>query len=251
MKSDRWEVDHNSPFPYYYQLEQQLVREIERGRWKKGDQMPSEGEISKLYRVSLGVVRQAFRRLEKKGLILRKKGKKAVVNSDRKIHLEFMDNQISQYAELKSKGFQVHTKVLENTLIYPTDEIASFLKIDTRQHVVKLSRLRFVESKPMLFWTSYLPADLFPGLENMDLSDKSLYETLSEEYGVQPASAERSFSVTVGEPHVYKLLDILLGEPTIYIQWISYTKDSRGMEYYEGWHTVNNWKFTFHSKIEH
>lgn len=250
MQSLDFTIDQYSPLPYYFQLECYLKQEIERGRWVKGDELPSEGEVSSMCEVSLGVVRQAFSRLEKNGLITRQKGKRATVISDPKIQLEFMGNIASYYTELKSKGFKVKTKVMENHVITPTEQIASNLEIDVTQQVINISRLRFVEDKPIVYTTSYLSATLCPGIDKEDLSDKSLYETLFDKYGLKPKSAERSFEVVMGEQYVCNLLKIHAWEPIILIRWISYLENEEPMEYYEGWHTTGNWKFTFHSNLK-
>ena len=250
MQSLNFKIDQYSPLPYYFQLECYLKQEIERGRWKKGDDLPSEGEVSKMCEVSLGVVRQAFTRLEKNGLITRQKGKRATITSDPKMQLEFMGNIASYYTELRSKGLKVNTKVMENHITVPTEQIASNLEIDVSQPVVNISRLRFVEDKPIVYTISYLPTELCPGIENEDLNDKSLYETVYNKYGLKPKSAERSFEVVMGDNYVCNLLEIHAWEPIILIRWISYLENKRPMEYFEGWHTTGNWKFTFHSSIK-
>jgi GntR family transcriptional regulator len=249
MKLPKWEIDQNSPLPYYYQVSQVLLREIEKGELQHGMQLPSEGDVSRFYGVSLSVVRQAFKMLENKGVILRKKGKKAVVAREPKIQLEFIGNQASHYAELVSKGMRVTTAILKNQVETPPEDIRTALDFKESEQVVALSRLRSVERRPVIYWTSYLPSGLFPGLENIDLTDRSLYDTLSEQYNVKPFSSERSFEVVLADKSVGSLLRINAGEPAIYIEWTSYMKNGRAIEYYRGWHTVNNWKFTFHSKI--
>lgn len=70
-----WKIDTNSPIPFYYQLEKYFEQLIESGVWAKGIELPSEGEISSKYEISIGVVRQALKRLEQKNYISRRKGK--------------------------------------------------------------------------------------------------------------------------------------------------------------------------------
>jgi len=247
MDVSNWKIDPNSPIPFYHQLEKFFEQQIESGTWKKGEELPSEGDISSKYDVSVGVIRQALNRLEQKNYILRRKGKKAVVICEPKVNLEFIDNQISHYESLKNKGFKIKTKVIENCLVKPSEKISSIMDINSNENVVKLSRLRFISDQPMLFWISYLPSVYCPGLEKINLNDKSLYQILLEEYNIQPNKSRKSIEVVTGSKNILDLLNLPINEPLVYIESISYFNNDRCIEYYEGWHTVHNYKFIFQS----
>lgn len=242
----KWSVNPNSPLPYYYQLERFLKQEINKAERKNGDELPAESEIAEACSVSLSVVRQALKRLEEEGVVIRKKGKRATVNTTREITLEFMYKKLSYQTELRAKGFAVHTRIMESLLIPAAEDVAKALQIPGGREVVKLSRLRSVDKQPMIFWSSYLPADLCKGLEMLNLKDKSLYELLKEKYRLVPANAERSFQVLVGEPDICSLLNLHPGEPVVYIEWTSFLRAGRPIEFYKGWHIANNCKFIFH-----
>jgi GntR family transcriptional regulator len=242
----KWSINPSSPLPYYYQLERFLKQEIGKAERNDGDELPAESEIAEACSVSLSVVRQALRRLEQEGTVIRKKGKRATVNVTREITLEFMYRKLSYQTELSAKGFSVRTRIMENLLILAEEDVAKALQIPVGQEVVKLSRLRSVDGRPTIFWSSYLPADLCKGLEEFDLKDKSLYEVLEEKYHLVPANAERSFQVLAGDPDICSLLNLHPGEPVVFIEWISFLRTGRPIEFYKGWHIANNCKFIFH-----
>ena len=77
----QWKIDKTSPLPYYYQLECLIQQSIEKGLLKTGDFLLSEGEIAATTGLSVGVVRQALKRLEIAQVISRQKGKKAVITA--------------------------------------------------------------------------------------------------------------------------------------------------------------------------
>jgi hypothetical protein len=60
-------IDRSSPVPYYYQLQEILKEEIERGRWGPGDMLPSEAEICALFGISRTAIRKALDVLESDG----------------------------------------------------------------------------------------------------------------------------------------------------------------------------------------
>lgn len=247
MSISDWVVNPNSPLPYYYQVERFLEQEIQRGDFTQGEELPSEGDLSKKFSVSISVVRQALKRLEENDIIERKKGKRAVIKGRQKNKIEFMYNQLSHYAELKAKGFNFTTKVMESSLLAPSKEIKTVLGLDIGEKVIKLSRLRKINDTPILFWTSYLPQKIFPNLESLDLNNKSLYGTMLEIYSIKPKRAERSFEVIMGEPDICELLGIQIGTPVIFIEWLSFLENGTPIEFYKGWHVSSNWKFIFHS----
>ncbi len=72
-------IDRATPIPFYYQLQEILKEEIERGTWQPGDELPSEAELEQHFGVSRTVVRKALDVLESDGQISRSKGKRSVV----------------------------------------------------------------------------------------------------------------------------------------------------------------------------
>ena len=68
-------IDRQVPIPYYYQLENFLRTEIQRGRWGPGDRVLSEEELCRAFSLSRTTVRQAVGRLVMQGVLYHAKGK--------------------------------------------------------------------------------------------------------------------------------------------------------------------------------
>jgi ABC-type glycerol-3-phosphate transport system substrate-binding protein len=68
-------IDHNSPIPLYYQLRLLIKREIDTGRLKPGDQIPTEAELCRRYEISRTPVRQALLELTREGVLVRTVGR--------------------------------------------------------------------------------------------------------------------------------------------------------------------------------
>lgn len=69
------EIDHTSPIPLYYQLKQLLQQQILTGKLQPGDQIPTEAELCRRYRISRTPVRQALLELVREGLLTRTVGR--------------------------------------------------------------------------------------------------------------------------------------------------------------------------------
>jgi ABC-type glycerol-3-phosphate transport system substrate-binding protein len=68
-------IDRDVPIPAYYQLKQLLKEQIQQGRLKPGDQIPTEAELCARYQLSRTPVRQALLDLTAEGLLVRMPGR--------------------------------------------------------------------------------------------------------------------------------------------------------------------------------
>jgi GntR family transcriptional regulator len=250
MNFTKLEIDKNSPLPYYYQLEWLIRDAIDNGELNKHSLLPSVGELADQLKVSVSVVRQAFKRLEENGFLLIHKGRKARIISEKKIQLTYINSQTSLYTELLERGLKVRTKVLKKSISPASDDISKKLEIETGQRVFEISRLRLVEGKPMIFWISFLPYSICPGIENFDFKKTSLYKILLESFNLCPHYADRYLEVMKANKYEREILCIPVGEPIVCIESSTRLKNNTIMEYYKAWHTANNWKFYIHCEHE-
>ena len=58
----------------YYQVAENIKKKIDSGEWPRGSRLPSEPELTALFRVSRSTIRQAISVLVKDGLLIRKQG---------------------------------------------------------------------------------------------------------------------------------------------------------------------------------
>lgn len=68
-------LDRSNATPYYLQVREAILREIQEGKYRPGDRIPAEMELCDLYGVSRPTVRQALDDLVHEGLLLREKGR--------------------------------------------------------------------------------------------------------------------------------------------------------------------------------
>src|SRR5690606_22626235 len=61
--------------PKHRQIAEQLLSQIESGRWKPGDQIPSEEQFVQETGTSLGTVQRALRNLVEMGVLVRQHGR--------------------------------------------------------------------------------------------------------------------------------------------------------------------------------
>lgn len=73
--------------PKYKRLHDALLRAIEQGRWRPGERLPTEAELTRVTPFSLGTVQRAIRALVEQGLVVRRQGQGSFL-TDRRARLE-------------------------------------------------------------------------------------------------------------------------------------------------------------------
>jgi GntR family transcriptional regulator len=175
--------------PKYHQLEEILREQI--ASLEPDEMIPSENQLCQMYSISRTTAHKAVDNLVREGLLYRIQGKGTFV-AQPKLQERFAQRTAGFYEDMTSRGLSVETKVIEQTTIPATKNLAEKLDIAENGTVIKLVRLRLINGQQILVSTTYLPHYLCPGLEKEDLSDTSLYALLEQKYGIQLARGVRS-----------------------------------------------------------
>jgi GntR family transcriptional regulator len=224
----------NPPIPLYHQLKRLIQRRIETGRLLPNQPIEPEWKLSERYQISRTTVRQAMKELESDGLIYRIQGK-GTFASGPKISQRFV-TMTSFTEECIAKGLKPTARVLEARLIPPTRELMQTLDVKRGERIIKLSRLRFADGKPVGLNLSFLPHGRFPNLLEEDFREKSLYRILEEKYGVKITKVKRIMESVQADAHIARTLHGKTGDPLLKIDGVAYLREGQPidcfLEYY-------------------
>jgi GntR family transcriptional regulator len=146
-----------------------------------------------LYGASKITVRQALARLATDGLVSRQPGKGTFVRS---ATLTAGSRMVSSYTEeMASLHLSAGSRVLRQELTKADETTAQRLGVELGTPVLVLDRLRLGNGIPVGVQRARILAALVPGLENIDLTDATLYGVLRERFGLVPTEAEEVFRV--------------------------------------------------------
>lgn len=227
--------------PLYHKIEQHLREELNTGRLKAGEMLPSEAQLSTQFNVSRITVRRALKELIQQGILytLQGKGTFAAHTPIREI------SGFRSFSEdIQSKGLRPSSRLLRLEHMSADEEVAAHLRIQPGEPVYLLQRVRLADDQPVAFETAYLPARLFPGLERHDLS-QSLYQVLREQYQVHPAWADAEIQATAADPEVAQALGMHAGEPVLTAHRLTYTESFEMVEYVVSVYSGS--RFTFYT----
>ena len=115
------------------------------------------------------------------------------------------------------------------------------------QPVLALRRVAVVEGEGIALLSAYVPADLVPGLETINLEGLSLYQTLEERYGIVLARAETAIEVVRCRTEEAALLGIPQGTPLMLAEGATYDVSDRFIEFSRILYRADRFRFTLES----
>lgn len=234
-------IDVRSFEPYYQQLKRILVKDIESGR-DEGDLLPSESELCRRYSVSRTVVRQALGELEGEGLVHKVKGKGTYVTG-RPLNTSFVQHSLGFYESMQRAGHTVRSCVIALHTEPAGVGMAKLAEIGVGEEIIRFDRVRSVDDRPVQVVRTVLPARLFPGLTQLDMTDRSLYQVLAESYGIRPVTGHRAIDATALSDEDARHLGAPQRQPALRIE--SVTRSAAGVlfEYYVAVYRGDSFRF--------
>ena len=213
-------LNKRSHVPLYRQLYALVAGEIRNGTFEPGERIPSERELASDYRVSRTTARLAIDDLVASGLVYREQGKGTFVAEPR---MNSVMGFTSFSEDMRARGFVPQSRVLKQELIAPDADLRQTLKVEGGEQVLHLVRLRLASDRAVAIQSSYLPLQMVPGLEQMELDDKSLFNVLREQYYIYPGWTEAEMEALRASEEQAQLLEIQPGAPVLVVRGLTYT----------------------------
>ena len=235
-------IDKASPVPFYYQLRQLLERAVADSVLAAGVQIPTEASLCERYDVSRTVVRQALSDLERTGLVTRVKGKGTFV-AEPKVSEFVAQSLTSLHEDLTARGERLETKVLRLEVEPVSPHVGSMLELPESEQIVLLERLRFLRGEPLVVTTAYMPYSICAPILELDMSDRSLFETYEQVLGLKLHRGSRSIEARAATGEVAHHLGVPEGSPVLAFSGVTYLDDGRPIEYFIGLHRGDRSRF--------
>ncbi len=225
-------VDKASSQPLYAQIQGIIEREITSGKLQPGNRIPSEQEIAKKYEVSRVTARKALDNLVAKNLLFRQAGKGTFV-AEHALPYGF-SAMLSFSKNLRSRGFEVRTQILEQTLIPGSPEITRQLRLDMGAELVIIRRLRYVDGVAAAIHTSYFDARIYAPLVGIDFTTESILEAAERAGRILMSysiDSLRAVPVTVPDGQI---LGVQTGAPALELEGIVFDENNKPSRYTKG-----------------
>jgi len=215
-------LDRNSPMPYYLQVKNELINQIQYGRWKEGELIPGEDELIERFGVSRTVIRQALGEMVHDGFILRKRGKGTFVAA----HEGIRNRTFSTLEVLIRLSYEQRmigrVRVLSQEIVPASDLVAAQLRMDSMTPIIKLVRLWEIKDEITFLLTDYLPYEAFRNVIHVDFTGEFLLDYLQREYGLELENGRCYFSSGAATVYEADLLKTQPGAPVLKLRSIGY-----------------------------
>jgi GntR family histidine utilization transcriptional repressor len=201
----------NGPTPRYRRVKEYIVKHIESGQWRAGDQVPSESTLVRELKVSRMTVNRALRELTHEGLLLRVQGTGTFVAEKRPMFNLVELRNIAE--EIRERG-QRHTCQVELLRSEKADaEIARDLGIDPGAAVYHSILVHLADGVPLQVEDRFVNPATAPGYLEADFSTVTPNEFLMQ---AAPATeVEHIVEATMPDARTRRLLKMKDGEPCL------------------------------------
>ncbi|MDK2954315.1 MAG: GntR family transcriptional regulator, N-acetylglucosamine utilization regulator [Kosmotoga sp.] len=227
--------------PAYLTIYKTLKDRIIKGVYT--EQIPTEKELCKEFKVSRLTIRRALDELKREKLLIAKKGKGTFV-AEQKVE-EKLSSLAGFSEEAISEGHQVHSLVLTNKIILPPPDVMDVFGLPHKGMAVLLERVRYLDNQPMAIERSYLNplVDIrLLSIIQRDMSKESLYRILREEFELKLDHAVEIIEIAKLSEKEAKYLDTKEGSYGILRHRYTYTQDNRCLEYVESIYRGDKYK---------
>lgn len=216
--------------PFYQQIKNLFIQEIESGKLRQGDKLPSERELATQYQISRMTARHAISILEREGFVERIVGSGTFV-TNRRIQMDFVEFT-SFSKSMISKGLRPSTNTIYLRKEPANSFVARMLNILEGHEVLSIKRVRYADDVPVAIELSHIPYVYCPDIEAyMNHEGISLYQVLEEYYGIVLVGADQTMRISLSDEEESKLLRIGNDSPCILIEANAFDKQDRLIEF--------------------
>ena len=237
-------IDHSSPLPLHYQVEELLRKMIELPEYKNGGFLPKEIELAKRLGISRNTIRQATNKLEYEGLLTRKKGVGTKVAQN--TLTTNLDSWHSFTQEMSEKGIAFINFLIETKWVKADAKIAAFMQIPEETEVLCLVRLRGFDDGPFVYFESYFHPRI--GLTGKEDFTRPLYNIIEHDYHVVAAISRERIRAKSASEITARRLKIRKGDPVLVRERFVSDPGNRPIEYNIGFYIAE--KFTYSIDIK-
>lgn len=236
MKNRPTSVTSLLPVPLYTQIKDILRDRILEGVYESHEQMPSESELMKAFKVSRVTVRQALGDLQKEGLIFKVQGKGSYVSKPK----AFQNlARLQGFGEaMASMGYETYSRVIGDQITTAGTTVGARLNIPASESVVEIRRVRYLNREPISVDVSYLPQAIGERLLREDLAHRDIFLILENDYGVPLGQAELQIEAMLADEALARLLKVVEGAPVLRIERLTFTAEGKPLDfeylYYRG-----------------
>lgn len=219
------EVSYNAPI--YLQLREVVRSKIEDGEYAPGTAIPSENLLASTYGINRLTVRSAIDALVNEGLLKRVQGKGVYVVAQIERDLEVLGGFTQT---MNAKNVETRRKILSKGQRRAGEKYGTIFGIEPDDMLYFIRRLDYADEEPIAIQEIYIPYNLVPKMEGIDLSVFSMYE-IYKFYGINPVRAWQTLDLVQLTQSDARLININKDQTVFLFGCTTYDDHNRVIEY--------------------
>jgi GntR family transcriptional regulator len=196
------------------QIALDIIQDIQASKWKLGESLPSEMELTKRFKVSRTTLREALRRLQESGYIHRTQGARSVLASQQPekmfVNIASTADDILLYVK------DTRSTLLASEYILVDDVLASVLNCEKGSQRLRITFLRWRKDAVEPFcYTEVFVAPLFEGIQTRLEGASTVYNLIEKYYAVAYTRIEQGIEAQRADPNLASRLSVLVDSPLL------------------------------------
>lgn len=176
--------DSYRKIPKYLKINKWLRDMIDRGEIKRGDKLPVETELARMFAVNRMTVRKAMDLLVTDKMVIRRPGKGTFLISEKPGNLIYTLKNITSFVDdMKISGFNPTYQTIAVEVVRADDRVSKLLRLKNDRRAICSLRVLHANGEPVLIERSYLSYLRFKDILEMDFNT-TLYQILTEKFDV-------------------------------------------------------------------
>jgi len=229
MARQNYKIDRRSKLPLYHQLFLSLRDRLFSGEWKTGELFLRDSDIEQSYVISRITVRKAMDRLVDEGLVVRYRGKGTFVTAIPIPAISQTDQNSSH--DFMSVDGEYRMTIIEIKKIRISHHTATLLSIPDNHLVSKLKMVHLSDEVPVAIEEIYVDDLKWPDIFDWQTLELESVSSIYQRRGMVIANLKQSVSAVIPTSERVGYLDLLPGQPALYINRVSYDKDGIPLDF--------------------
>lgn len=208
--------------PLYRSVKLQITEALRDGRWKHGQKIPSEPQLARRFKVSVGTLRKAVGELVAENILVREQGSGTYVRTHGR------DYMLSVFFRIV--GHDGAHELPEGTLLSmkrarADRATAQVLRLKARAPVFDIETVLALDGEPVILDRMRVPVHLFPDLTPSAFARRegTVYGFFQDRYGITIVRADEFITAVAADARTAGLLKVPVGAPLLRIVRTSYT----------------------------
>lgn len=234
----------------YLTIYDDLVKKIKTYVWPESTMLPSENELSDLYKTSRETIRKALNLLAQNGYIHKIRGKGSIVIDINKF--DFPVSGISSFKEL-AESLHLNSETIVESLDYVKKDhpVRGKLHVSGQEQVWHVDRIRKIDGEKVILDKDYFNESYVP-MPSVEVCKDSIYNYVEHELGLTIGFAKKEIVVEEPTAEDRNLLELEGFANIVVIKSLVYLANTSLFQYTESRHRPDKFRFVdFARRVKH